>query len=63
MTFVNNIITHLTKNGMVDKNMLFQPPFTDINDQGLIGVFDDAQATKIIKLVDRVNNNAKVAFG
>jgi type I restriction enzyme R subunit len=63
MTFVNNIITHLTKNGMIDKAMLFQQPFTDINDQGLIGVFDDARATKIIKIVDRVNDNARVAVG
>ncbi len=63
MTFVNNIITHLTKNGTIDKGMLFQPPFTDINDQGLLGVFDDAQATKIIRIVDRVNDNAQVAVG
>ncbi len=63
MTFVNNIITYLTKNGMIDKEMLFKSPFTDINDQGLFGVFDDAQVTKIIKIVDRVNDNAKVAFG
>jgi len=63
MTFVNSIITHLTKNGTIDKAMLFQSPFTDINDQGLLGVFDDAQATKIIQIVDRVNDNAKVAVG
>jgi site-specific recombinase XerD len=37
--------------------------FTDINDQGLLGVFDDAQATKIINIVDRVNDNAKVVVG
>lgn len=63
MTFVNTIITHLTKNGIIDKAMLFQSPFTDMNDQGLIGVFDDGQATRIIKIVDRVNDNARVVVG
>ena len=60
MTLINTIITYLTKNGMIDKGMLFEPPITDIHDQGLLGVFDDADATKVIKLVDRVNGNALV---
>ena len=41
--------------------MLFEPPFTNIHDQGLLGVFDDAAATKVIKLIDRVNENAVAA--
>ena len=40
--------------------MLFEPPFTNVYDQGLLGVFDDAEATKVIKLIDRVNDNALV---
>ncbi len=60
MTFINTIIQHLTQNGMVDKKMLFEPPFTNIHDQGLPGVFDDAAATRVIKLIDRVNGNAMV---
>ena len=61
MTFIQNIISYLTKNGTIDKSMLFEPPFTNINDQGLIGVFDDAAATKIISIVDEINSNAVVA--
>ena len=61
MTFINSIIGYLTNNGMIDKKMLFEPPFTNIHDQGLLGVFDDAAATKVIKLIDRVNENAVVA--
>jgi len=26
MTFINNIITYLTKNGIIDKQMLFEAP-------------------------------------
>ena len=58
---MNNIITYLTKNGVIDKKMLFQPPFTDIHDQGLFGVFDDGQVSKVILLIDRVNDNAAVS--
>ena len=58
MTFINNIISYLTKNGTIDKNMLFEAPFTNVHDQGLLGVFDDALAVKVIKLIDRVNQNA-----
>jgi type I restriction enzyme R subunit len=60
MTFINNIISYLTKNGMIDKAMLFQPPFTNIHQDGLIGIFDDASANKVICLVDEVNSNALV---
>ena len=63
MTFINNIISYLTKNGMVDKSMLFEPPFTNIHQDGLIGVFDDASAKKVIHLVDTVNENAMVKVG
>lgn len=62
MTFMNNIISYLTKNGMIEKKMLFEPPFTNIHDQGILGVFDDADATKVIKLIDDVNGNALVGM-
>jgi type I restriction enzyme R subunit len=61
MTFINNIINYLTKNGMIEKKMLFEPPFTNIHDQGLFGVFDDAQVTNVIRLLDKVNDNALVS--
>ena len=60
MTFINNIISYLTKNGMIDKAMLFEPPFTNIHQDGLIGVFDDVGARKVIQLVNDVNENALV---
>jgi type I restriction enzyme R subunit len=61
MTFINNIITHLTINGTIDKTRLFESPFTDINDQGLLGVFSDAEAVRLINIIDKINGNAGVA--
>lgn len=63
MTFINNIVSYLTKNGMIDKGMLFEPPFTNIHQDGLIGVFDDDSAMKVIQLVSAVNDNALVKVG
>lgn len=60
MTFMETIITHLSKNGVIDKAMLFEPPFTNQHQDGLIGVFNDVQASKVIKLIDRVNDNALI---
>lgn len=61
MTFINKIIQYLTKNGRIEKRMLFEPPFTDQHNDGVIGIFDDARATKIISIVDGVNKNAEVS--
>ena len=58
MTFINTVISFLTTNGVIDKTMLFEPPFTNIHDQGLLGVFKEANAAKVANLIDRVNRNA-----
>jgi len=58
MTFIQNIISYLTKNGTIQPSMLFEPPFTDVNDQGLMGVFDDGASQKIISIVEHINDNA-----
>ena len=60
MTFINTIISYLSKNGIIDKSMLFEPPFTDQNDQGISGVFDnDADVAKVVKIIDEINSNAE----
>lgn len=58
ITFIQNIISYLTKNGTIDPGMLFEPPFTDVNDQGLMGVFDDGASHKIISIIEDINSNA-----
>ena len=62
MRFIDTIITYLTKNGTIDKEMLFEPPFTDQSDQGIMGIFTtDAEVHSIIRIIDRINANAQVA--
>lgn len=56
--FINTIIDYLTVNGTIEKKMLFDKPFTDINDEGLAGVFEMETAGAIVKIVDGINRNA-----
>ncbi len=60
MNFINSIISFLNKNGKIDKSLLFEPPFTDLHDQGLLGFFDEAEARKIISIIDEINENVIV---
>jgi len=61
MQFIRNIIDFLTKNGTIEPNMLFKAPFTNFHDQGLLGVFDDAKAGKIVNIIKAINENATIA--
>ena len=58
----DTIVTYLTHNGTIDKTMLFEPPFTDQSDQGIMGIFtDEAEVRSIIRILDGINANAEVA--
>lgn len=61
MTFIQNIISYLTKNGTIEKGLLFEAPFTNLHDQGIMGIFDDADAVKIIRIIEGINGNSGVA--
>lgn len=63
MTFINRIISYLTDNGTIDKGILLEEPFNYIHDQGIMGVFEEADVVKIISLLDRVNGNASSSIG
>ena len=58
MTFVNTIISYLSKNGTIDKSMFYESPFTDQNDQGIDGVFDIEKKRKVVSIIDQINYNA-----
>jgi type I restriction enzyme R subunit len=60
MTFINQIIDHLTQNGIMDPHRLFDPPFTDQHDQGVIGVMGE-RAPVILQVIEKINANAMVA--
>ncbi len=58
MTFVKTIISYLSKNGTIDKTMLYEQPFTDINSEGIDKVFNNDDLTKVFRIIDSINHNA-----
>lgn len=58
MEFVKMVINYLNKNGIIDKKMLTQSPFTNISDGGIFGTFkEDAKIQKFIRLIDNLDEN------
>ena len=60
MTFLNQIVDYLVKNGTMEPKAMFETPFTHINDMGIAGVFDDAESKKVIDLIKHINKNASL---
>jgi type I restriction enzyme R subunit len=56
--FIELIVNHLTERGVIDPTLLYESPFTDLNDQGLSGVFPADQSGKIIEVIQRLNASA-----
>jgi type I restriction enzyme, R subunit len=53
--FVNFIIDALTENGVMDKNALFDSPFTDVHTQGIAGLFTGDQVSEILEKLEFIN--------
>ena len=59
--FIDKIISYLRINGtMLDIGTLYEAPFTDINAEGIDGVFSTKDADNIIYLIKEINNNARI---
>jgi type I restriction enzyme, R subunit len=63
VAFINQIIEYFHHEGVLDRQLLFESPFTDQHDEGVFGLFDDQKADRIIEIIDQVNGNARVAVG
>lgn len=59
--FMDTIINFLNVKGIIEPSMLFESPFTDINSNGVAGLFEDTMASKIIGLIENINCNAEAA--
>lgn len=56
--FIATIIKFLTTDGIIDPGMLFEDPFTRIDTDGVLGVFGEKTAQKIIHIIMQINQNA-----
>jgi type I restriction enzyme R subunit len=58
--FMDTIINFFSVKGIIDPEMLFEPPFTDINTSGVMGVFDEEETRKVISIIEKVNGTCMV---
>ena len=56
--FVDLIINHLTERGMMEPARLYESPFTDLDDQGISGVFPLADVKVLVDLLKTVRERA-----
>ena len=61
--FIEIIIDYLTQNGIMDPGLLYEPPFIEVHQAGLDGIFQDEEADHIIAIVDSFNQGADLNFG
>ena len=58
--FINSLIDYLAHNGVIDRRMLFEKPFTERHHQGVVGVFrEEAQVHDLFRIIDQISENAR----
>lgn len=56
--FISLIIDHLTERGAMDPRRLYESPFTDMDDQGVSGLFPQAVVQRIVQVLNEVRGRA-----
>ena len=59
--FVNLLVNHLTEHGVMEPEVLYESPFTDVAPQGPDGLFNPTQVGELISLLDRIKATAVAA--
>ena len=49
LTFIEEIVQHLTEHGAMPPQRLYESPFTDIHTQGPDGIFDSSKVEQLFK--------------
>jgi type I restriction enzyme R subunit len=61
LEFVSLIVTHLTERGVMDKGLLYEPPFTHFAPQGPDALFTTAQVDELFGVLEHITATAQVA--
>lgn len=56
--FINLIIDYLTECGAMEPRRLYESPFTDLDDQGVSGMFPQADVMRIVQVLNDVRQRA-----
>lgn len=58
--FIDMIVDHLTEKGVMDPQLLYESPFTDVAPSGPEQVFDLTRADKLVDAINDINRSAAV---
>ena len=58
MQFLDEVVNHLTEHGCMDAARLYESPYTDINAEGVEGVFSSQQVDELISILEEVRQRA-----
>jgi type I restriction enzyme R subunit len=56
--FVNLVIDYFTQSGWMRAAQLYESPFTDFSPRSVDGVFDSAQVTQLLLVLDNIRQAA-----
>jgi type I restriction enzyme R subunit len=56
--FLEEVVNHLTANGVMDAARLYEAPYTYIHPQGVEGVFKSPEIDELISILEEVKNRA-----
>jgi type I restriction enzyme R subunit len=56
--FIDMIVEQLTESGVMDPARLYESPYTDLNDQGLDGLFPPEAADELVAVLEEVKRRA-----
>jgi len=56
--FIDMIIERLTRQGVMDPGLLYEPPFTGLHFEGVEGLFGESDAGQIISTITLINDRA-----
>ncbi|CAA7617427.1 DEAD/DEAH box helicase family protein [Magnetospirillum sp. SS-4] len=58
LEFLNMVIDHLTERGIVEPELLYESPFTDLDPLGVAGVFSEGEVIELIGILNGVRDRA-----
>lgn len=56
--FINLVVQELTQTGVMEPERLFQSPFTDMNAQGPMGIFQPSKVTQLVDVLAEIKMRA-----
>ncbi len=56
--FLDEVVSYLVKNGVMEEKELFDEPFTHHHDHGVVGIMGDERAKEVLELVRTIRRNA-----